>query len=211
MPDSLFLMHFFHGLTYFDEILQEADGVILSRGNLGIDLPPEKNLRPPRAEATDVANAILDGNFQFEKLPAVTFVAWSNAILLGSDTIFLGVETLRGLYQVDTISTVGSICAEPYMEVVSSYSSGKVSELKTYIQTTTEKFESDNNLGLVKQVISSMYKRNIQRLTQTYWTLSLQDIAKNVQLSSPKEAEIHVLQMVVSYAIILDAKLTAVS
>ena len=35
-------MHFFHGLTYFDEILQEADGVILSRGNLGIDLPPEK-------------------------------------------------------------------------------------------------------------------------------------------------------------------------
>jgi hypothetical protein len=56
-----------------------------------------------------------------------------------------------------------------------------------------------------------MYKRNIQRLTQTYLTLSLQDIAKIVQLSSPKEAEMHVLQMVVSYAIILDAKLTAVS
>ncbi|KAJ6893809.1 pyruvate kinase-like isoform X6 [Populus alba x Populus x berolinensis] len=97
-------MHFFHGLTYFDEILQEADGVILSRGNLGIDLPPEKvflfqktvvfkctmtgkpavvtlvvdsmteNLRP-RAEATDVANAILDGNFQFEKLPTTVVAA----------------------------------------------------------------------------------------------------------------------------------------
>nr|XP_034922481.1 uncharacterized protein LOC118054824 isoform X1 [Populus alba]XP_034922482.1 uncharacterized protein LOC118054824 isoform X1 [Populus alba]XP_034922483.1 uncharacterized protein LOC118054824 isoform X1 [Populus alba]XP_034922484.1 uncharacterized protein LOC118054824 isoform X1 [Populus alba] len=107
-------------LTYFDESLQEADGVILSRGNLGIDLPPEKvflfqktvvfkcnmagkpavvtlvvdsmteNLRPPRAEATDVANAILDG---------------SNAILLGA-------ETLRGLYPVETFSTVGRICAE---------------------------------------------------------------------------------------------------
>ena len=44
-----------------------------------------------------------------------------------------------------------------------------------------------------------------------YLTLSLQDIAKIVQLSSPKEAEMHVLQMVVSYAIILDAKLIAVS
>ncbi|KAG6501748.1 hypothetical protein ZIOFF_041631 [Zingiber officinale] len=30
------------GLTHFDEILQEADGIILSRGNLGMDLPPEK-------------------------------------------------------------------------------------------------------------------------------------------------------------------------
>ncbi|KAF5202838.1 Pyruvate kinase, partial [Thalictrum thalictroides] len=30
------------GLTHFDEILQEADGIILSRGNLGVDLPPEK-------------------------------------------------------------------------------------------------------------------------------------------------------------------------
>ncbi|KAK7284933.1 hypothetical protein RJT34_19687 [Clitoria ternatea] len=108
------------GLTHFDEILQEADGIILSRGNLGIDLPPEKvfyfqksalykcnmagkpavltrvvdsmtdNLRPTRAEATDVANAVLDG----------------------SDAILLGAETLRGLYPVQTISTVGKICAE---------------------------------------------------------------------------------------------------
>ena len=50
---------------------------------------------------------------------------------------------------------------------------------------------------LVKQVVSSMCKRNIQRLTQTYLTLSLQDIAKTVQLNSAKEAEMHVLQMVV--------------
>ncbi|KAJ1418881.1 Pyruvate/Phosphoenolpyruvate kinase-like domain superfamily [Sesbania bispinosa] len=108
------------GLTHFDEILQEADGIILSRGNLGIDLPPEKvflfqksalhkcnmagkpavltrvvdsmtgNLRPTRAEATDVANAVLDG----------------------SDAILLGAETLRGLYPVETITTVGKICAE---------------------------------------------------------------------------------------------------
>ncbi|KAJ4720663.1 Pyruvate kinase family protein [Melia azedarach] len=108
------------GITHFDEILQEADGIILARGNLGVDLPPEKvflfqksavykcnmagkaavvtrvvdsmtdNLRPTRAEATDVANAVLDG----------------------SDAILLGAETLWGLYPVETISIVGKICAE---------------------------------------------------------------------------------------------------
>ncbi|TYG99398.1 hypothetical protein ES288_A10G192500v1 [Gossypium darwinii] len=54
----------------------------------------------------------------------------------------------------------------------------------------------DNNLGLVKQVVSSLYKQNIKRLTQTYLTLSLQDIANTVQLSSVREAEMHVLQMI---------------
>ncbi|RYR14091.1 hypothetical protein Ahy_B04g070739 isoform B [Arachis hypogaea] len=113
------------GLTHFDEVLREADGIIQSRGNLGIDLPPEKvflfrksalykcnmagkpavltrvvdsmtdNLRPTRAEATDVANAVLDG----------------------SDAILLGVETLRGLYPIETISTFGRICSERLKEI----------------------------------------------------------------------------------------------
>ncbi|KAG6752965.1 hypothetical protein POTOM_043007 [Populus tomentosa] len=220
------------------EILQEADGVILSRGNLGIDLPPEKvflfqktavfkcnmagkpavvtrvvdsmteNLRPTRAEATDVANAILDASYTSESITLLLIAVLipHSSSLVRSDAILLGAETLRGLYPVETISTVGRICAEsdaillgaetlrglylvgricaePYMKVASSYSSGKVSELEKYIQTNREMFESDNNLGLVKQVMSSI----------------------------SKEAEMHVLQMVVSYAIILDAKLTAVS
>ncbi|KAH6758577.1 Proteasome component domain protein [Perilla frutescens var. hirtella] len=84
----------------------------------------------------------------------------------------------------------------PYLELVNSYSTGRVSELENCVLANRDKFESDKNLGLVKQVVSSMYKRNIQRLTQTYLTLSLQDIANTVQLNSPKEAEMHVLQMI---------------
>ncbi|XP_060186873.1 COP9 signalosome complex subunit 3-like [Lycium barbarum] len=84
----------------------------------------------------------------------------------------------------------------PYLELANSYGNGKISEFETFVQANTEKFESDNNLGVVKQVVSSMYKRNIQRLTQTYLTLSLQDIANTVQLSNSKEAEMHVLQMI---------------
>ncbi|XP_042463914.1 COP9 signalosome complex subunit 3-like isoform X3 [Zingiber officinale] len=85
---------------------------------------------------------------------------------------------------------------QPYVDLANFYASGKFSELEACIQTNQEKFLSDSNLGLVKQVLSSLYKRNIQRLTQTYLTLSLQDIANVAQLNNPKEAEMHVLQMI---------------
>ncbi|CAN6371525.1 unnamed protein product [Urochloa humidicola] len=75
------------GLDHFDEILKEADGIIISRGDLGIDLPPENV-------------------FLFQK------TAIHKCNLEGTDGILLGAETLRGLYPVDTISTVGRICAE---------------------------------------------------------------------------------------------------
>ncbi|XP_068303732.1 COP9 signalosome complex subunit 3 isoform X2 [Pyrus communis] len=86
--------------------------------------------------------------------------------------------------------------SQPYIELANCYVSGKIVDLEALVDKYREKYENDNNLGLVKQVISSMYKRNIQRLTQTYLTLSLQDIANSVQLNSAKEAEMHVLRMI---------------
>jgi len=120
-------------LLNFQAILSEADGIIISRGNLGLDVEPEKmalvqktliqacNLvgkpvvitrvvdtmvntpRPTRAEATDVANAVLDG----------------------VDGILLGAETLRGKYPVEAIQTVASICraAEAVFDHSSHYTS----------------------------------------------------------------------------------------
>ncbi|EIE21536.1 Phosphoenolpyruvate/pyruvate domain-containing protein [Coccomyxa subellipsoidea C-169] len=107
-------------LQNFDSIVAAADAVVLSRGNLGLDVAPEKtavvqkaainrcNLqgkpviitrlvdtmveapRCTRAEATDVANAVLDG----------------------VDGMLLGAETLRGRYAVETVRTVLSICRQ---------------------------------------------------------------------------------------------------
>ncbi|KAL5717699.1 hypothetical protein ACHQM5_010672 [Ranunculus cassubicifolius] len=85
---------------------------------------------------------------------------------------------------------------QPYYDLANSYSTGTITEVESCVTANREKFESDNNLGLVKQVVSSLSKRNIQRLTQTYLTLSLQDIANRVHLDSAKEAELHVLHMI---------------
>lgn len=107
-------------LFNFKQILEEADHVMMSRGNVGLDVAAEKmailqkncanmcnligksfiitrvldtmavNPRPTRAEATDVANAVLDG----------------------VDAIMLGSETLRGNFPVETVQILARICRQ---------------------------------------------------------------------------------------------------
>lgn len=105
-------------LFNFRTLVDAADAIIISRGNLGLDVVPEKMAmvqkamistcailgkpsiitrvvdtmirtpRPTRAEATDIANAVLDG----------------------VDAIMLGAETYRGNYALETVTTVKDIC-----------------------------------------------------------------------------------------------------
>ena len=107
-------------LMNFRSVVHASDGIVISRGNLGLDVQAEKMAmvqkamastcailgkpalitrvcdtmvgtpRPTRAEATDIANAVLDG----------------------VDGILLGAETYRGKYGLATVRTVGAICRE---------------------------------------------------------------------------------------------------
>ncbi|KAL4423543.1 hypothetical protein ABPG77_006566 [Micractinium sp. CCAP 211/92] len=69
-------------------------------------------------------------------------------------------------------------------------------ELAAFAQGKQAEFEQDGNVGLVKLAIEGHAKRQIQKLTQTYLTLSLADLAQQAGLSGPQEAELAVLRMI---------------
>eukprot|EP00106_Octopus_bimaculoides_P004380 XP_014771822.1 PREDICTED: COP9 signalosome complex subunit 3-like [Octopus bimaculoides] len=85
---------------------------------------------------------------------------------------------------------------QPYYDLATSYGTNNPSDLRMIVNKHSEVFSKDNNMGLVKQCIISLYKKNIQRLTKTFLTLSLADMAGRVQLPGPAEAEKYVLRMI---------------
>ena len=122
------------GYDNLDEILEVSDGVMVARGDLGVEVPLEslpiyqksiisrcreygkicivatemlesmkKNVRPTRAEVSDVANAVIDG----------------------TDAVMLSGETTTGKYPVEVVSNMASICenAEAYYDYGKHYGS----------------------------------------------------------------------------------------
>ncbi len=56
-----------------------------------------------------------------------------------------------------------------YHELAQVYASNNPTELRALVNKHSETFTRDSNTGLVKQCLSSVYKKNIQRLTKV-WT-----------------------------------------
>lgn len=79
-----------------------------------------------------------------------------------------------------------------YHELAQVYTTNNPSELRSLVNKHNETFTRDNNTGLVKQCLSSLYKKNIQRLTkvggygyfQYFWVVLAYTKLKYMPLSS---------------------------
>ena len=95
-----------------------------------------------------------------------------------------------------TIQRLIKNCCSEYNEIATACGTHEVSEVQKAVEKHRGVLQRDNNYGLVKQVLEAVYSRNIQRLTQTFVTLSLSDIGEQVKLGGADQAKKRVLEMI---------------
>src|SRR5262245_25157402 len=108
-------------LEHLDEILEAADGVMIARGDLGVEVPIEKiavvqkdlmRRANQRAKPVITATQMLESMTSHRLPTRAEATDVSNAILDGTDCVMLSGESAMGSFPVESVAMLARIAAE---------------------------------------------------------------------------------------------------
>lgn len=172
------------GIENVDEIIDESDGIMVARGDLGVEVPMEelpmlqkdiiKKCRE-KGKFAIVATEMLASMYENPRPSRAEVSDVANAVLDGTDCVMLSGETTVGRYPIESVAIMSKICK--YVESTIDYTkytayNGTIGISDTIAKLVVDAVEYSDIKLIVAPTMSGFTARKISNLRPNSFILA---------------------------------------